>query len=378
MSSSINVPGERDDAGLITPSIDHADTINAAEVAATRHECANCSTHLTGHFCSTCGQRAHIHRSLFHVGEEFLHGITHFDGKAWQTLPMLVFRPGRLTRDYVMGKRARHIAPVPMFLLVVFLMFFVFSFVSITPRGGGATDGDGKPLTQAQAVKELPGIEAELRDLDKQIAAARARRDTTELPGLLGGRAGVAAARDAVQARARGEINTVTDFTGAIVGEMGSSGATNGMKIDLGNETLDAKARKALKNPELVLYKIQGKAYKLSFLLVPLSLPWLWLMFAWKRDVRMYDHAVFALYSISFMSLLFVIGSVAAALGVAAGPFWFALVVAAPLSHMFAQLKGTHALSNGSAAWRTAALAVFSIITLAAFAVLMIVIGVLD
>ena len=254
-------------------------------------------------------------------------------------------------------------------------MFFVFSFVTINgSTGGGVTNGSGKQMTQAAAIGELPKVMAELADLDRQIAAAAKTDNSGELAGLKGARMGVVAVRDRLKARARGEVASPLDLPGEIAREIRASNPT----VDMGNETLNAKARAALQNPDLMLYKIQGKAYKLSFLLVPLSLPWLWLMFAWKRDVRMYDHAVFALYSISFMSLLFVIGSVAAALGVAAGPFWFALVVAAPLSHMFAQLKGTHALSNGSAAWRTAALAVFSIITLAAFAVLMIVIGVLD
>ena len=78
------------------------------------------------------------------------------------------------------------------------------------------------------------------------------------------------------------------------------------------------------------------------------------------------------------MSLLFVIGSIAVALVIEAGAFWVPLVVIAPLAHMFVQLKGAYALSNRSAAWRTAALTVFAGVTLVLFAMLMIVIGVLD
>ena len=113
MSGSVEAMGSLVDAGLIAGSIDPAGTINAAKVADAHHQCANCGAHLTGTFCTGCGQKAHVHRSLLHVGEEFLHGITHFDGKAWTTLPMLLFRPGKLTRDYIEGKRARHVAPVP-------------------------------------------------------------------------------------------------------------------------------------------------------------------------------------------------------------------------------------------------------------------------
>jgi hypothetical protein len=377
MSDSIEAFGALADAGLVAASLDSAGGINHAETAHAQHRCANCDQPLAGKFCSQCGQKAHVHRSLLHVGEEFLHGITHFEGKAWTTLPMLLFRPGKLTRDYIMGKRTRYIAPVPLFLLVVFLMFFVFSFAKVNP-GGGATDDTGKQLTQAEAIKELPKVEAELRDLDRQIAAARSKGDTVALPGLNGARLGVAAARDAVKARAEGEISDPVDLPAAIAAELGAKKSGDDWNVNMGNKTLNQKARDALNNPGLVFYKIQSTAYKLSFLLVPMSLPWLWLMFAWKRDVRLYDHAVFALYSLSFMSLLFVIGSIAVATKVSAGGFWFALVVLAPLAHMFTQLKGAYALTRFGAAWRTLALSFTAIITLSLYAMLMIVLGVLD
>ena len=163
-----------------------------------------------------------------------------------------------------------------------------------------------------------------------------------------------------------------------IPAEIGREFATSDLKVNLGNETINQKARHALKNPELVLYKIQGKAYKLSFLLVPLSLPWLWLMFSWKREVRLYDHAIFALYSISFMSLLFVVGSLALAAGIGFGLFWFLLVFAIPVAHMYVQLKGAYALGRFGAGWRTIALAFASVVTLSIYAVIMIVLGVVD
>jgi hypothetical protein len=376
MSGEIEAMGALATAALAATVLDRPAAEGVDQITAGHAACANCDTPLHGNFCTDCGQRAHIHRSLAHVGEEFLHGITHFDGKAWQTLPMLLFRPGKLTRDYIIGRRARYIAPVPLFLLVVFLMFFVFSFVKVNPGGGATTEG-GKQMTRSEAKAALPGIEAELAGLDRQIAAARASA-SDDLYGLQGARIGVAAARQQVKARADGKITNPADLPGALARELGGDGGSSDVSIDLGNQSLDAKARKALNNPELFFYKIQGKAYKLSFLLVPLSLPWLWLIFAWKRGIRVYDHAVFALYSISFMSLLFVVGSLAIALEFAFGPFWFMLLFVVPVAHMFVQLKGSYALSNGSAAWRTVALGAASVITLGIYAVLMVALGVLD
>ena len=114
------------------------------------------------------------------------------------------------------------------------------------------------------------------------------------------------------------------------------------------------RLRKSLSNPDLLFYQLKSTAYKCSFMLIPISLPFLWLMFAWRRGVRMYDHAIFSLYSISFMSLLFTLLALISAAGlpsvVAPG------VMIVPPVHMFMQLRETYALSIFSALWRTLAL----------------------
>ncbi len=378
MSDEIDALGSLATAGLAADALNRPGArsadIDAVEAANAAHRCANCAAPLHSEFCAVCGQKAHLHRSLVHVGEEILHGITHFDGKTWKTLPMLVFKPGTLTRDYIQGKRARYVAPVPLFLLVVFLMFFVFSFVNIGDNigGGDATAVNGKPLTVAEAKVELPKAEAELAELDAQIKAARANPEPGQVATLEGVRIGVAAVRDRVRARANGAAAAPADLTGQIARELRTSEAN----VNLGSESLNAKARAALKNPELVFYKIQGKAYKFSFLLVPLSLPWLWLLFAARREVKMYDHAIFSLYSISFMSLLFIIASGALSLGITSQWLWVPLLIA-PVVHMYAQLKGAYALTRGAAVWRTAVLALASWLTLSVYVLLMILIGVL-
>ncbi len=370
MSGEVEALGGLVTAGLAAKALDRP---TAAAGHANHGACANCGASLAGQFCGNCGQNAHIHRTLGGVFHDFLHGITHFDGKTWKTLPMLLFRPGRLTRDYIEGKRARYVAPVPLFLLVVFLMFFVFSFVDFKDRiGGGATGENGEQMTQEQAIKELPKVEAELARLDADIKADKPR-GPGELAAMKGARAGVLAARDRVRMRAEGKVETPMDIPGELAREMKSSEAD----VNFGNETLNEKARTALKNPELVFYKIQGKAYKLSFLLVPLSLPWLWLMFAWKRGIKMYDHAIFALYSISFMSLLFIVASIALSLDMLHPWLWVALL-STPVVHMYFQLKGAYALGRFSALWRTGVLSMSAFLTLSLYLALIIAVGVLD
>ncbi|WP_439546680.1 DUF3667 domain-containing protein [Sandarakinorhabdus sp.] len=362
MADTIEAAGALATAGLAAQALDQPTAGHGAHPA----NCANCGATLSGAFCAQCGQRAHLHRTVGDVFHEFLHGITHFDGKAWTTLPMLLFRPGKLTRSYIEGHRARYIAPVPLFLLVVFTMFFVLSFVKL-PADAIEIGGDATPAERVAATRKA------LADIDADIARAEAAGNADEVRKLQVFRAGVVAATKRSGTPGVTARDVMTD-----IGE-GFAGVTNWDNVTVvdGFPGLNVRAKEALKNPKLLLYKLQTKAYKLSFLLVPLSLPWLWLAFFWRRGIGMYDHAIFALYSISFISLLFVVGSLALTVGITSGSFW-GLLLLAPAVHMLFQLRGAYAIGWWGAAWRTAYLSVAAMLTLSAYLVILIILGVVD
>jgi hypothetical protein len=133
-----------------------------------------------------------------------------------------------------------------------------------------------------------------------------------------------------------------------------------------GMPELNARVNKKLENPDLALYKVQQTAYKFSFLLVPISLPFIALLFLWKRGTTFYDHVVYALYALSFASLLFI-----AIIGAAQSPFtsWaigWLVGIGLPV-HTFFHLKGAYKLGWWSALWRTAFMLVFALIILSFF-----------
>jgi hypothetical protein len=347
---------EFEPAGALVTATLAASEIEGASARADAHasaNCANCGTPLTGSFCHACGQRAHVHRSLLHLGEEVLHGLLHFDAKAWRTLPMLVAKPGKLTREYIEGRRTRFVSPLALFLFMVFFMFFVVSSVSRSTHD-----------EVSGAMRSTP------KGLEKEIAKAKARLVTAEA-SLAGARTkggGVEAAQEDVD-EARSDLREeedalrlVTDATGKVAAVTTQAKAEHGgitdASVNTGNAAIDSAIRHAIKNPEFTLYKLKNAASKFSFLLVPISLPFLWLMFFWKRGVTMYDHAVFSLYSLSFMALLVVALSLLKIAGLKPLVVW--LVFLAPPLHMFAQLRGAYSLGFAGTLWRTVALVCIS------------------
>jgi uncharacterized protein DUF3667 len=372
MDSDIEQAGALATAGLAAAEIDRG-SIEARVHDGSAGSCANCGSVLTGRFCSGCGQAGHLHRSLLHLLEELVHSVLHFDAKGWRTLPLLIARPGVLTRRYIDGMRTRYVSPLALFLFMSFLMFFIVSLtfdhaprVDISPKDRNAAQADlQRDIDQAKGEVERAGaavaearrkggdVESAEEELssartDQQVAEAALRMVDTALSS-----AALAASASAAKAE---QAQQSAQATGAADAAAPSSGLEqlSALKFDTGHPKLDAIIHRQLSNPELFLYRLENTAYKYLFMLIPISLPFLWLMFVGKPGVTVYDHAVFSLYSLSFMSLLITGSALLGYLGMAATPAL--LMVFVPPLHMFLQLRGTYRLGIFSALWRTAAL----------------------
>lgn len=289
--------------------------------------CLNCGTPLIGSHCHSCGQAAHVHRTLGAFFHDLLHGVFHFEGKVWHTLPMLIFRPGKLTREYIDGRRARYVSPLALFLFSVFVMFAVIQQTA----GDLNLDKDGKVAINV-------GLSKGTAEVEKSLAAAQEKRAKIEAKG---GDTDDLDAEIEQQERAHAAMRRMS----------GEKLSSTGFSI------LDEVIDETKSNPKLMLYKMQSHAYKYSWALVPISVPFLWLLFPFSRRFHLYDHTVFVTYSLSFMTLLFAAGMIAGALnaGLVAG-----LLTLVPPIHMYKQLRGTYGSSRFGALARTSALVIFA------------------
>ncbi len=288
-----------------------------------------------------------------------LHGVLHFGAKGWRTLPLLIGRPGLLTRRYIDGQRTLYVSPLALFLFTVFLMFFVFSFT-----GGIAPSTHVTVAQRAQVNAELaqPITEGKAAVARATAALAQARQAGT---GLSRPQDDLAEAEK--NQRVLETTSRMVDATLKAAGSGAQSGAPGhdaagdtgqarlaALEVHTGFAGVDAKLRHALGNPELFLYELKNKGYKLSFMLIPISLPFLWLMFVGRPGIAVYDHAIFSLYSLSFMSLLFIAAALVGAVGL--GSLAALMVIAVPPLHIFLQLRETYGLGIFAALWRTVVL----------------------
>lgn len=332
--------------------------------------CSDCGAETSGNFCANCGQPTHVHRTLLHLGEELLHGVMHFDARIWRTLPLLAFNPGRLTREWVEGKRARYVSPLALFLFTIFLMFFILSFWKGPEMSGQALEVQrGVVQVRVEQARETD-TEARAAQAAARTAAAARPDDEAAATGLekANETATVAAAALVESVDAMKDLDTVPETPRSDGLKYGSwqagikdlvRGEGKGeTKLHGQNEASEHMLEK-LENPDLAVYKLQQTTYKYAFLLVPLSIPFVALLFLWRRGSTLYDHGVFVLYSLTFVAILGMVMGALGALNANLGRVAVLLGLVWLPVHMFMQLKGAYSLSIFSAIWRTLALVFF-------------------
>ncbi len=96
----------------------------------------------------------------------------------------------------------------------------------------------------------------------------------------------------------------------------------------------------------------------------------MWLLFFWRRDIHLYDHAIFITYSISFMMMFLILLTLAASFGLSAAIWGTAIGIVPPL-HLYKQLRHAYKLSRFGAWLRLFLLSIGISIVLTFFFVLL-------
>lgn len=137
--------------------------------------CLNCGTQVHGRFCHHCGQEnIEPKESAWHLVSHFFQDITHFDGKFFSTVKLLVIRPGFLSRQYILGRRASFLNPIRMYIFTSAFFFLLF-FTFFSPGKNSVSNDFTFNKKTLKAISEMDS--AQFADFTREINLSENKRD---------------------------------------------------------------------------------------------------------------------------------------------------------------------------------------------------------
>lgn len=334
--------------------------------------CANCGAPLQGRYCFDCGQAADTHkRNVFRLVLEGIESVFHLDGRIARTLPDLFFRPGRLSRDLIEGRVARHIPPFRLFLVA--LIIWVFSAEVATHRLSAAAAANTQAAAAALATPEgrtktAAAIRADAaKELASDMKEAASDRDSDlKDPDEV---------KAKVLARYQRAVAKVQDVYQAklVSADMIEKGLPAKSKVDvnLGSSKstgwLRAQLQKAFANPDYYLAVMFSWGERVAFLLLPIVGLTLAFVYINKRKFYVYDHFLVAM---NFLSFVFLVNAPGFLLTGTWAKDWFDLATLWTPINLFQTLRGAYGTG-----WIMAILRTLIVWTTAVFWFALLVIG---
>jgi len=271
-------------------------TIAASRLAGSP-ACLNCGTELKGPFCYYCGQPdKNLMRFFPALLRELLEDTFDFDSRFLRTIKPLLFKPGKLTRDYLDGRRFRYVPPLRLYIFSSIAFFFLAALIT----------NDAITISRDHEAAKIEKTELSAEDRQK-LQEALSKIDPA-----------VAEEVNRAFDEAQGE-ETATDKEDNSINFNGEDWdrETNPLIIPMmpdwvnewvNNEIAESpeKGRQIEENPNLITDKIFDVLPVTMFVLLPIValLFKFWYLFAKKYYV---EHLIFALHNHSFMFVVFLI-----------------------------------------------------------------------
>ena len=265
--------------------------------------CLNCGKALEGNYCPNCGQSTQsLRRPFWALLGESVETLFSIDGRIARTLPDLLIHPGRMTRAYLDGKRARFIPPFRLYVFASLVFFVILPLlmgqrIAFTPKA-------------AQSFEEArAGIEQSYRDGDmteeqyqSSIQGLGKAEDLLRggVPGLV--TPPVPEGEDAVPPA------PVEEWAGFMPQEAIDA-------IRQAGESGDPEAARianVMDEPEQLAEQTQRWIPRMMFVLLPVYACLLTLLYAWRRQFLFFDHLIVSLHFHSAMFFAMAIGALLA------------------------------------------------------------------
>jgi hypothetical protein len=290
--------------------------------------CLNCNSELNGRYCHKCGQENREPRStVWGLITHFFYDITHFDGKFFSTTGTLIARPGRLPKEYIMGRRASMLDPIRMYIFSSAIFFLVFFSTTTVNLGflGNKTKSEQTTATINRARQELLKNSATTEDsLLVEQGLGRIERSLGINDSAARKKADSLAAKDTTVKRVRrsgrkwkfaladSDFNTKAEYDSAQK-KIPAHRRDNWLERKIMYRNIDLNQRFEKDEEQAWKDILNGFLHTLPYLLfvsLPLYALWLKLLYVRRKKFYYVDHGIFLifLYIFTFIFLLAFIG----------------------------------------------------------------------
>ena len=258
-------------------------------------QCLNCGTGLKGPFCYFCGQPDRNFMRFFPaLFRDLMEDVLDLDSRFMRTLKPLLFKPGRLTRDYMNGRRFRYAPPMRVYIFSSIVFFLLAALLSSNAIQLDAQDGNFIVVT--------PDTEEEQKEIEEALES---------LPDSIKGKVDVEQALEEVHNEDPDDTEfDVDDLDIQFNGEPWDR-ETNPVDVqwfpdwlnDRINDEIEGSPKKAEQineNPNLIVNKVFDILPATMFVLLPVValIFKLWYLFAKRYYV---EHLIFSLHNHSFI-----------------------------------------------------------------------------
>lgn len=323
--------GDAADTAMEHAAADAAAGLGGAKGKSAGTHCLNCGTALEGEFCHHCGQSAQSLRQPFwSLVAESIETLFSLDSRAARTLPALLLQPGKMTRAYLDGQRARFLPPFRLYVLASLIFFIVLPLVTgqgLTVMPGGTQNFEDARAEIEQSYADGEMTEEEYRGAIDGINEVEAlwksgpaifTPETPERP------------TDETQPPADEAASPASDETAAApadeewVGFMPAGALESVREAGARGDADAARFAEVMDNPGRLAEQTQEWIPRLMFVLLPVYALLLGLVYLWRRQFLFFDHLIVSLH---FHSALFFAMTLGVLAGFLVGPGWVTLAL---------------------------------------------------
>ncbi|MHC1707335.1 MAG: DUF3667 domain-containing protein [Bacteroidales bacterium] len=269
-----------------------------------QRNCPNCEHYLIAglNYCPQCGQKVltHTDHSFRHLVVDSIGDYFHVDGKFLHSLLPLMISPGKMTSEYLSGRRARFIQP---FKLVLIISVIYFLMVALSLKNVRTAQPAGnKRSQQTEAAESHNQLNFSVTFYDRVMPVDSVRKLVSEK------------GKDAFLDELDPDASWFERFIG-------------GQIINF-----------ALLGPEEFLKKMVHHASKIVFLLIPFVALLFKLLYLRKRRLY-YNHLIFSIHFHAFFFLLLLFYQVIS-MFLFSIPLWIILLIL--LAYLLISMKNVY------------------------------------